>query len=208
MSEKESEKKPIYVTEFVNKRQQESAQIMFANGASGIFVPANSTFELETEDKLDMYARFSKIQFMRNGDIKTTVRSDWKKVEETLDYGSQFVCEFYNRDGSLWESVYLDNLGNRPVLIPKGVPRFLPLTIDSTYIKFKKFIWEFQLHKEKISGTNYFTETWGLRRYGIERDKKELKEIVELIKERDLGNAQKSAKQNVDAYLTLRGLKT
>ncbi len=198
--------KPIFVTEFVNKRLQESAQIMFANGASGIFVPANSTFEIETEDPLDLYARFSKIQFMRNGDIKPTDRSGWKEIEKTLNYGSPYVCEFHNRDGSLWESVYLDNLGNRPVLIPKGIPRFLPLTIDSGYIKFKKFVWEFQLHKEPIEGTSYFTETWGLRRFGIERPKEELKEIAELIKRRDLGNAQKSAERNVDAYLQQRGL--
>lgn len=207
MNEKESEKKPVYVTEFINKRLQESAQIMFTTGASGIFVPANSKFEIETEDALDMYARFSKVQFMRNGDTKLTIRSEWKeKTEKTLNYGSPYVCEFYNRDGSLWESVYLDNLGNRPVLIPKGIPRFLPLTIDSTYIKFKKFIWEFQLHKEKIEGTNYFTESWGLRRFGVERDKKELIEIAKKIKERDLKNAQKSAERNVDVYLKQRGL--
>lgn len=206
MNEKESEKKPIYVTEFVNKRQQESAQIMFATGASGIFVPANSTFEIETEDPLDLYSRFSKIQFMRNGDIKTTIRNGWKDVEKTLDYGSEYVCEFFNRDGSLWESIYLDNLGNRPVLIPKGIPRFLPLTLDSSYIKFKRFIWEFQLHKEKIEGTNYFTESWGLRRFGIEREKSELIEIAQLIKKRDMENAQKSAEQNVDVYLKQRGL--
>jgi len=201
-----SEKKPIFVTEFVNKRLQESAQIMFANGASGIFVPANSTFEIETEDPLDMYARFSKIQFMRNGDIKPTIRSKWADIEQTLNYGSPYVCEFYNRDGALWESVYLDNLGNRPTLIPKGIPRFLPLTIDSGYIKFKKFIWEFQLHKEKIEGTNYTTQSWGLRRFGIEREKSELKKISELIRKRDLESAQKSAEQNVNAYLQQRGL--
>jgi len=206
MSKKESEKKPIFVTEFVNKRQQESAQIMFATSASGIFVPANSTFEIETEDPLDMYARFSKIQFLRNGDIKTTIRSGWKDIEKTLNFGSQWTCEFYNRDGSLWESIYLDNLGNRPTLIPKGIPRILPLTIDSIYIKFQKFIWEFQLHKEKIEGTNYFTETWGLRRFGIERPKEELKKIRELIKKRDMENAKKSAEINVNTYLKQRGL--
>lgn len=202
-----SEKERIFKTEFVNKRQKESAQIMFATGASGIFVPANSTFEIETEDPLDLYARFSKIQFMRNGDIKPTLRSGWKeKIEKTLNYGSPWVCEFCNRDGALWESIYLDNLGNKPVLIPKGIPRILPLTIDSGYIKFRKFVWEFQLHKEKIEGTSYFTETWGLRRYGIERDKEELKKIGELITKRDLENAQKSAEKNVNAYLRQRGL--
>lgn len=206
MNEKESEKKPVYVTQFINKRQQESAQIMFHNGASGIFIPANSTFEIETMDAKDMYARFSKIQFMRNGDTKTTIRSKWADIEKTLDYGSEWTCEFFNRDGSLWESVYLDNLGNRPVLIPKGIPRILPLTIDSGYIRFEKFIWEFQLHKEKIEGTNYFTESWGLRRFGIERPKAELKEIGELIKKRDLESAQKTAEQNVDIYLKRRGL--
>lgn len=197
-----SEKEQIFKTEFINKRLQESAQIMFSTGASGIFVPANSTFEIETEDPLDLYAKFSKIQFLRNGDIKTTERSGWKEP----DYGSPYVCEFFNRDGSLWESVYLDNLGNRPVLIPKGIPRFLPLTIDSGYIKFKKFVWEFQLHKEKIEGTSYFTESWGLRRFGIEREKSELQEIAKLIKERDLKNATETAKRNVDVYLKDRGL--
>ena len=203
-----SKKEQIFKTEFVNKRQRESAQIMFANGASGIFVPADSTFEIETEDPLDLYAKFSKIQFLRNGDIKPSVRSGWKEIEKTLNRGSKWTCEFHNRDGSLWEAVYLDNLGNRPVLIPKGIPRILPLTLDSVYIKFEKFVWEFQLHKDKIEGTSYFTETWGLRRFGIERPKEELKEIAKLIKERDLGNAQKSAKKNVDAYLRLRGLET
>jgi len=201
-----SEKKPIYVTEFVNKRMQESAQIMFSTGASGIFVPANSTFKIETEDPLDLYAKFSKIQFLRNGDTKLTVRSGWADEEKKLNYGSPYVCEFYNRDGSLFESVYLDNLGNRPTLIPKGIPRTLPLTIDSGYIKFKKFIWEFQLHKEKISGTNYFTESWGLRRFGVERDKKELQEIAKKIKERDMKIATENAERNINVFIKQRGL--
>lgn len=198
--------KQIFKTEFVNKRLEESAQIMFATRPSGLFVPPNSTFEIETEDPLDMYARFSKIQFLRNGDIKPTERSGWKEIEKTLNYGTPYVVKFSNRDGANWVGVYLDNLGNRPTLIPKGIPRYLAVSLDSQYVRYSEYIWEFQLRKEPIEGTGYFTETWGLRQFGIERPKEELKKIGELIKKRDLENAQKTAEINVNNYLKQKGL--
>ena len=201
-----TEKKRTFKTEFINKRLEESAQIMFADKPSGLFVPANSTFEIETENPLDLYARFSKVQFMRNLDIKLTERSGWKDTEKTLDYGTPYVVKFFNRDGANWVGVYLDNLGNRPTLIPKGIPRYLGVSLDSQYVRYTEYRWEFQLHKEPIEGTGYFTETWGLRQYGIEREKSELKKIGELIKERDMESAKETAERNVDNYLKQKGL--
>ena len=198
--------KKVYKTEFINKRLEESAQIMFANSPSGLFVPPNSTFELETEDGLDLYARFSKVQYMRNGDVKLSERSNWKDVEKTLNYGSPYVVKFWNRDGANWVGIYLDNLNNRPVMIPKGIPRYLAVSLDSQYVKFTEYKWVFELRREKIENTNYFTESWGLRQYGIERPKEELKKIGELIKKRDIENAQKTAEINVNAYLKQKGL--
>lgn len=206
MNEKESEKKPCYVTEFINKRLSESAQIMFCDRPSGLFVPANSSFEMESENPLELYSRFSKVQFLRNGDIKLTERGGWKEIEKGLDYGSPYVVKFFNRDGSTWESVYLGGEHNRPFLVPKGIPRFIGVSLNSQFVKYTAWIWEFQLHKEKIEGSGYYTENWGLRQYGIERPKSELKKIGELIKKRDMENAQKAAEQNVDAYLKQKGL--
>lgn len=198
--------KQIFKTEFVNRRTDQSAQIMFANSPSGLFVPPHSTFELESEDPLDMYARFSKVQFLRNGDIKLSQRAGWAELEKTLNYGSPWVVKFWNRDGSTWESIYLGGEHNRPVMIPKGIPRYLPVSLDSIYVRYTEFIWEFQLRKEKIENSSYFTETWGLQRYGIERPKEELKKIGELIKKRDIENAKKIAEKNVNAYVKQRGL--
>lgn len=203
MNEKEQK---TYKTEFINKRLEESAQIMFATSPSGLFVPPNSSFIMESEDPFELYSRFSKVQFLRNGDIKLTERSGWKDVEKTMDYGSPYVCKFFNRDGSTWVSVYLDAEHNRPFVVPKGIPRYVGVSLDSQFVKYTEYIWEFQLHKEKISGSGYFTETWGLRQYGIERPKSELKKIGELITERDLKNAEQTAKRNVDAYVKQRGL--
>lgn len=206
MNEKESKKKPVYVTQFINKRLEESAQISFCDHPSGLFIPPNSTFEMETEDALDIYARFSKVQYMRNGDIKLTKRNGWEAVEQKLDYGSPYIVKFFNRDGSNWVSVYLGGEHNRPFLVPRGIPRFVGVSLDSPFVKYTEWIWEFQLHKEKIEGSGYFTESWGLRQYGIERPKSELKEIGELIKKKELENAQKAAEINVNAYLKEKGL--
>lgn len=203
MSEKEQK---TYKTEFINKRLEESAQIMFATQPSGLFVPPNSSFIMESENPLELYSRFSKVQFLRNGDIKLTERSNWKDIEKGLDYGSPYVVKFFNRDGSAWVSVYLDAEHNRPFLVPKGIPRYIGVSLDSQFVKYTEYIWEFQLHKEKIEGSSYFTETWGLRQFGIERPKAELKKIGELIKKKELENAQKTAEINVNAYLREKGL--
>lgn len=206
MSEKESERERIFKTEFINRKTDQSVQIMFADRPSGLFVPPNASFIMENDDPLELYSRYEKVQYLRNNDVKLTLRKNWAEIEKTLDYGELYMCEFWNRDGSTWVSVYLGGERNRPTLIPKSIPRFLGVPLDSMYVKFTKYIWQFEIRKTKIEGSNYFTEEWGLQQYGIERPKEELKKIGELIKERDLKIAKENTERNVDIFVKQRGL--
>lgn len=198
--------KQIFKTEFVNKRDTET-MILFENSPSNFVVKPHTTFELETDNPTALYYPYSKVQYLRNGDVKVTERPNWNEIQKTIDYGLPYLVRFFNRDGSLFEGIYLTERDGRPTLFPKGIPRFIGVSLDSPYVKFKEYIWQYMLTSEKFGKSDYTTKSWGLKRVGIDRPKKELAEIVKLLKEREMRIASEIAGRNVEAYAQKIGMK-
>lgn len=94
----------------------------------------NQKYEFVTDDPENMWARFSKIDYIENTvkgemEIKTTQRKDWKKPN------GKYLCEFLNLTQTEWR-FYSQWAGN--FTIYPFIPKLINLSVLNPYARFKK----------------------------------------------------------------------
>ena len=94
----------------------------------------NEKFEFVTDDLKNMWARFSKVDYIENTvrgemELKTTQRKEWEKPE------GKYLCDFLNLTQTEWK-FYSQWSGNFTIF--PFIPKLINLSVLNPYARFKK----------------------------------------------------------------------
>ena len=94
----------------------------------------NEKFEFVTDDLKNMWARFSKVDYIENTvrgemELKTTQRKEWEKPE------GKYLCDFLNLTQTEWR-FYSQWSGNFTIF--PFIPKLINLSVLNPYARFKK----------------------------------------------------------------------
>jgi len=153
-----------YVCEFVNRSRV--AYKVSERGRHLLDVPAEGKSRLEMFKPQVSWARWSKIVIGTNGEVESVTENiawvaPWKKEDDL------YVVEFFNEHGAaggqnvqLLEPNPVLRKGTPYLLIPKGIPQFVPVRLDDQWIKYCRVHWRFREKKHALGTSGYHTKEW------------------------------------------------
>jgi hypothetical protein len=159
------EVKPMdYVCEFVNKSR--TPYKVYERGKHLMDVPAEGKSRLEMFKPQVSWARWAKVVIGKDGDVESLTENiawaaPWKKEDDL------YLVEFFNEHGAaggqnvrLIEPNPVLRAGTPFLLIPKGIPQLLPVTLADPWIKYCRVHWRFREKKSALGTSGYHTKEW------------------------------------------------
>lgn len=173
-----------YETEFVNKRKgnvhvHENGKILC------VVPPGESRFVESFDPKLTSYAKWYRITFKNNGEVKLEENSTWK-----FPYPGMLMLEALNIDGVETEAIHVAGVYWQCY---RGIPRYIPVSINDRDWRFIAKV-ERREVSEKVKVGDYFETKKTLQWVKTERSKKEITKIKQQL----LDEAIEKTKRDVE----------
>jgi hypothetical protein len=116
-----------YETRLVN----DAKRVLMVYEADGPLVELQpgQDFTAESRNPMTMYARWSEVKWHQDGKVSFVVRTNFTEPER-----GRWVIRLLNKDG---EAVERRVIGEKPVILPKGIPVLTGMKLDDPLVKHK-----------------------------------------------------------------------
>ncbi|MEN6559264.1 MAG: hypothetical protein ABFD52_00630 [Acidobacteriota bacterium] len=166
--------------EFVNKRA-EPVQVLEFGGRVLLEVLPGQTFLVEMYDRSVYYAPFSRITFLP----KDRVEVEWNKAWRAPDHWrGLFLLECANNSPEPIQVFYPHGPHGEAVSVYKGVPRLVPLFLDSPYIRLRRIEWREVTEQAPAEDHDYLVTKTEVKLLRTERTASEMQEVEAALKKR------------------------
>lgn len=184
--------KTIFSTKFEN--QSDKPVRILENGKVFFRLAPGEQVTKHAIDPIKTYAPFSRVAYLKNGEVETKKNPDWKQPAWWAD---ALVTEFLNLTKVEVQGI---RVNGECVDCYRGIPRYTPITqLNSEFALVAKVVWKYAERKEPDPATRglYMRTVTVAEMTKTPRPNSELKDIEKRLR----SQAEGQAKKEVDAKM-------